>query len=107
MSRFEKYALANEWNRNVLAAYLGALLKGRALEVSDILLVDDAEEKLKDTLLKNFDVTERGFKKKFRYDSPEKLGTFIQFSSRLRSYLNKWLKMAKERHRKNCVRFLS
>ena len=37
-------------------------------------------------------MTERGFWKKFRYSRPE---TFIQFSSRLCSYLNKWLAMAK------------
>ena len=44
-------------------------------------------EKLKEALLKNFDMTERGFRKKFRYERPEKSETFIQFSSRLRSYL--------------------
>ena len=89
LSRFEKYATANEWKKSVWAAYLSALLKGRA--------VDDAAdyEKLKEAFLKNFDMTERGFRKKFRYERPEKSATFIQFSSRLRLYLNKWLKMAK------------
>ena len=51
--------------------------------------------KLKEALLKNFDMTERGCRKKFCYERPEKSETFIQFSSRLRSYRNKWLKMAK------------
>ena len=93
LSRFEKYATANEWKKSVWAAYLSALLKGRALDVYDRLSVDDAAdyEKLKEALLKNFDMTERGFRKKFRYERPEKSETFIQFSSRLRSYLNKWL----------------
>ena len=98
LSRFEKYATANEWKKSVWAAYLSALLKGRALDVYDRLSVDNAAdyEKLKEALLKNFDMTERGFRKKFRYERPEKSKTFIQFSSRrLRSYLNKWLKMAK------------
>ena len=97
LSRFEKYATANKCDKNVLVAYLSALLKGRALDVCDRLSVDDAADydKLKDALLKNFDMTERGFRKKFRYDRPEKSETFTQFSSRLRSYLNKWLKMAK------------
>ena len=97
LSRFEKYATANEWKKSVWAAYLSALLKGRALDVYDRLSVDDAAdyEKLKEALLKNFDMTERGFRKKFRYERPEKSETFMQFSSRLRSYLNKWLKMAK------------
>ena len=50
---------------------------------------------IKDALLKNFDMTERGFRKKFRYSRPERSETFIQFSSRLCSYLNKLLTMAK------------
>ena len=76
---------------------MSALLKGRTLKVYDRLSVDDAAdyEKLKEALLKNFNMTESGFRKKFRYERPEKSETFIQFSSRLRSYLNKWLKMAK------------
>ena len=80
------------------AAYLSALLKGRALDVYDRLSTEDAADynKLKDALLKNFDImTERGFRKNFRYSRPESSETFIQFPSRLCSYLNKWLTMAK------------
>ena len=97
LSRFEKYATSNKWDKNVWAAYLSALLKGRALDVYDRLSTEDAADydKLKDALLKNFDMTERGFRKKFRYSRPERSETFIQFSSRLCSYLNKWLTMAK------------
>ena len=97
LSRFEKYAVANKWDRSIWAAYLSALLKGRVLEVYDRLSVADANdyEKLKDALLKNFDMTERGFRKKFRNDRPERSETFIQFGSRLRSYLDKWINMAK------------
>ena len=97
LSRFEKYATANKWDKNVWAAYLSALLKGRAQDVYDRLPTKDAADfdKLKDALLKNFDMTERGFRKKFRYSRPERSETFIQFSSRLCSYLNKWLAMAK------------
>ena len=74
-----------------LAVYLSALLKGPALDVYDRLSVDEAADyqKLKEALLKNFDMTERGFRKKFRYERPEKSETFIQFSSRLRSYFKK------------------
>ena len=97
LSRFEKYATANKWDTNVWAAYLSALLKRRALDVYDRLSTEDAADydKLKDTLLKNFDMTERRVRKKFRYSRPERSETLIQFSSRLGSYLNKWLTMAK------------
>ena len=76
LSRFEKYAVANKWDR---------------LSVADA----NDYEKLKDALLKNFDMTERGFRKKFRNDRPERSETCIQFGSRLRSYLDKWINMAK------------
>ena len=40
-------------------------------------------------------MTERGFRKKIRNDRPERSETFIQFGSRLHSYLDKWINMAK------------
>ena len=43
------------------------------------------------TLLKTFDMTERGFRKKFRYFGLRSL-TLL---NRLNSYLNKWLTLAK------------
>ena len=50
------------------AAYLSALLKGRALDLYDSLSTKDAADydKIKDALLKNSDMTERGVRKKFR-----------------------------------------
>ena len=42
LSRFEKYTTANEWKRGVWAAYLSALLKGRAVDVYNSLSVDGA-----------------------------------------------------------------
>ena len=97
ISRFEKYAVVNKWDESLWAVYLSALLTGRALEVYDRLSVEDAASfaKMKEALLKNFGMTERGYRTKFRVDMPEKSETFIQYGSRLRSYLNKWLCMAK------------
>ena len=92
LSRFEKYATANRRDKIVWAAYLSALLKGRTLDVYDRLSTEDAVDydKLTDALLKNFDMTERGFRKKFRYGSPERSETVIQFSSRLCSLLHRF-----------------
>ena len=66
-----------------MAAYLIALLNGRALDVYDRLSTEDAADydKLKDALMKHFDMTEREFRKKFRYGRPESSEIFIQFSS--------------------------
>ena len=63
LARFEKYAIVNKWDQSLWSTYLSALLKGRALEIYDSMAVSDAADyaKLKDALLKNFDMTERGF----------------------------------------------
>ena len=73
------------------------LLKGGALEVFVRLSKDDQSDynQLKEALLTNFDLTERSFRKKFRNCRPEKAKTFKQFSSRLASYLDKWLGLDK------------
>ena len=78
LSRFEKYAKANKWDKSVWTAYLCALLKGRILDVYDRLSNEDVADydKLKDALLKHCDMTERGFRKKFRYGRPERTETF-------------------------------
>ena len=44
LSRFEKYATANKWDQSVWAAYLSALLKGRALDVYGRLSTEDAAD---------------------------------------------------------------
>ena len=97
LSRFEKYVTANKWDKKVWAAYLSVLLKGHALDIYDRLSTEDVVDygKLKDVLLKNFNMTECRFRKKFHYCTTERLETFIQFSSRLRSYLEKRLNMGK------------
>ncbi|XP_052079017.1 uncharacterized protein LOC127717282 [Mytilus californianus] len=49
---------------------------------------------LKDALLKRYDMTEEGFKRRFRSCRPEPGETFIQFSVRLDSYFKRWIDMA-------------
>ena len=95
LSRFEKYAEANGWLKEKWALNLSALLKGRALEVYDRLSTDDAGDydKLKEALLKNFEMTEVGFRKRFKEGRPEKSETFVQFVSRIGNYLEKWLSL--------------
>ena len=97
LSQFEMYATANKWDPSLWATYLSALLKGRDLDVYDRLSDEDraSYNKLKEAVLKIFHMTECGFRKKFCYSRPENKETFIQFSSRLYSYLSKWLTMAK------------
>ena len=97
LTRFESYATACKWDPAMWALYLSALLKGRALEVFVRLSKDDQSdyEQIREALLNNFNLKERQFKRKFRESRPEKSETFRQFSSRMASYLERWLAMAK------------
>ena len=97
LTRFESYATACKWDPAMWALYLSALLKGRALEVFVRLSKDNQSdyEQIREALLNNFNLTERQFKRKFRESRPEKSETFRQFSSRMASYLERWLAMAK------------
>ena len=54
LSRFEKYATANKWDKNVWAAYLSALLKGRALDVYDRLSTENAADYDKGRVVEKF-----------------------------------------------------
>ena len=75
LSRFEKYVTAHKWDKSVFTAYL----KGRVLDIYDRVSTEDAAnyDELKDAFLKNIDMTQRGFRKKFRYGRPETSETFI------------------------------
>ena len=97
LTRFESYAISNNWDPSMWASYLSALLKGHALEVFVKLSKDDQSDygQIKEALLNNFDLSERSFRKKFRDCRPEKVETFRQLSGKLASYLDKWLGLAK------------
>ena len=96
LHRFEIYADCQNWKREQWAVYLSALLKGKALEVYSRLPVRDAQdyEKLKDALLKRFNLTEEGFKQKFKSAKPEIGEAPAQYIARLESYLTRWIELA-------------
>ena len=97
LRRFERYAHAQGWKIETWATSLSALLKGRALDVYALLPYESAcdYDALKTALLKRFELTEDGFRQKFRSCRPENGETFQQFSVRLGSYFNRWLEIAK------------
>ena len=96
LHRFEIYAAAQAWREDTWALYLSALLKGKALEVYARLPVSEAQkyQSLKDALLKRFNLTEEGFKRKFKSAKPETSESPGQFITRLESYLNRWIDLA-------------
>ena len=96
LHRVEGYALAQSWNKDLWATHLSAHLKGKVLDVYALLPSDQAldYDALKMALLKRYELTEDGFKRKLRSRRSELGETFYQFSVRMSSYLTKWIEMA-------------
>jgi hypothetical protein len=96
LSRFEQFANLNKWPAESWATYLGAHLKGVALEAYTRMpssKIDDYDE-VKNTLLRRFDLTEDGFKRRFRTARPEANEAPQQYIARLRRYMERWLELA-------------
>ena len=51
-------------------------------------------DKLKVALLKIYELTEEGFKRKYKRCRPENCETFQQFTFRMKSYFTRWIAMA-------------
>ncbi|XP_060073585.1 uncharacterized protein LOC132553365 [Ylistrum balloti] len=98
LQRFERYAIAQHWDRDSQwATNLSALLKGNALDVFSRLPVEKSlnYDTLKEALLKRFEMTEEGFRQRFRTGRPDSGETLTQFSVRLDNYFVRWLELAK------------
>jgi hypothetical protein len=93
LQRFERFAVTVNWKRDDWATNLSALLKGKALDVYSRLAPSQANDYdlLKDALLKRFQLTEDGFRQKFRSGKPETGETASQFVVRLDNYLDRWM----------------
>lgn len=68
LQRFERFAFNAKWEESIWAINLSALLKGKALDVYSRLPAGEALNYrcLKQALLKRFQLTEEGFRSKFR-----------------------------------------
>ncbi|XP_033726451.1 uncharacterized protein LOC117316074 [Pecten maximus] len=97
LQRFQRFATTQKWDKATQwAPNLSVLLKGKALDVFTRLPVDQSMDYdvLKNALLKRFEMTEYGFRRRFREGRPEKGETFSQFAVRLESYFLRWMEMA-------------
>ena len=97
LQRFERYAKANHWDENEWATSLSALLSGKALDVYSRLSDDDAVDyyQLKTAILKRYNLTEEGYREKFRRCKPENDESPDQFIFRLKKYLEKWIELSR------------
>ena len=97
LERFERFARTQKWRPDNWALYLSALLKGKALDVYSMMPTELANDydQLKDALLKRYQLSADGFKKRFRTAKPESGETPIQFLTRIENYLLRWIELAK------------
>ena len=96
IERFERFAESQGWNRDEWAVCLSPLLTGKGLQVFSSMPSDEAlqYDVLKKALLKRYEMTEEGFRNKFRHTKPEQGETAHQFVARLQRYLNRWVDMS-------------
>ena len=83
----------NKWQEDVWATRLSALLTGKSLEFYSRLSREEADDYrlLKLALLRYYDYTEEGYRRKFRGCKPEEGETPALFIERIKSYLEKWI----------------
>ena len=96
LQRFERFAEINKWEREEWAVYLSALLTGKALEVYSRLSDDDAMnyQTLKNALLKRYNLTENGYRQKFRTCKAQMDESIDEFATRMKTYLEKWIELS-------------
>ena len=96
LQRFERFATTAKWEKTGWASKLSALLSGRALEVYSRLSEEAAQDydRVKLALMKRYDLTEDGYRRKFRASKPEVDESPAQFIVRLDRYLLRWLELS-------------
>jgi len=96
LQRFERFADTAKWHKTGWASKLIALLSGRALEVYSRLSEETARgyDIVKIVLMKRYDLTIDGYRRKFRASKPEVDESPNQFIVRLDRYLLRWLELS-------------
>ena len=97
LHRFEIHATKAKWKKTEWSYYLSGYLTGKALEIyHDLTNKDNFVEYsiLKKELLKKFQCTPEGFRKKFREAKPEQDESLEVFGSTLKRHLNRWINLS-------------
>ena len=108
LERFERYAKKQQWKQEDWAIFLSTLLTGKALDVYTRMPKEETDnyDKVKEALLKRYQLTEEGFQMKFRDSKPEYGESPEQYITRIGNYLTRWMKLAKVKEDCNGLRQL-
>ena len=96
LDRFERYCEVSGWTGDMRSHQLSVLLTGSALDVYTRMPKEDIKDynKLKQALLRQFDLTEDGYRQRFRTAKPQPKESPSQFVARLKDYFTKWSDMS-------------
>ena len=96
LQRFERFAKMQKLKPEEWVVSLSPLLTGKGLEVYTSMPDTDLDnyDQLKLALLKRYQLTEEGFRKKFRESKSEKGETVHQFVARLSRYFRRWVELS-------------
>lgn len=96
LERFEWIAENYKWDKEDWPFHLSQYLKGKATEAYTRLSKTDRKDYdlVKEALLRRYNLTDEGYRKKFRESQPEDNETPQQFIVRLRNYLEKWIQLS-------------
>ena len=94
--RFERFASTSGWPKEDWSTSLSALLTGRSLEVFCCLSQSEAIDynRVKEVLQKRYNLTEDGYRQKFRTCTPEDGENPNMFIVCLKTYLETWMKLS-------------
>lgn len=97
LERFEWIAEHYNWDRADWPFHLSQYLKGKATEAYTRLAKSERKDYdvVKEALLRRYNLTDEGYRKKFRESQPEDGETPQQFIVRLKNYLEKWIELSK------------
>ena len=101
LQRFERFADTAKWQKTGWASKLSALLAGRGLEVYSRLSEEASRDdgRVKIELMRRYDLTKDGYRRKFRASKPEVDESPDQFIVRLDRYLLWWLELSNSTER--------
>ncbi|GFR72348.1 hypothetical protein ElyMa_000377300 [Elysia marginata] len=97
LTRFERFPESNNWSRDKWSSSLCALLTGRALDCYGRLSTEQAQDydKVKQSLMKRYDLTEDGYRRKFRSCKPVEGESPDMFIVRIVTYLDRWIELSR------------
>ncbi|XP_072170068.1 uncharacterized protein [Diadema setosum] len=96
INKFELFADSQKIPTEFKALYLISNLSGKALEVVNRMEPADRDDyaRVKQELMVHFQLTEEGYRRKFRTARPEKGERPHHFATRLRGYLVQWIELS-------------